>query len=144
LIFFFSFWKVSSRVCIILVVSIMSLALAEHCFMRLDKFAYRSSCYNTFPINILNRVADSVCPCLTSETILNSFVNWLPIFTFAIGLVRVSLISFIIFFGTSYLIRYSIILFFPSIYLSKLLRLFSCVESQTDIHDEDNSFSQLH
>jgi len=84
--------------------------------MRVGMFPFRSSCFNTLSITILNRVADSVSPCLTPEMIPNSFVNWLPTFTFDIELVRVSPISFINFFGTSYLIRHSII--------------FSCSQSQ--------------
>ena len=79
--------------------------------MRVDMFPFRSSCFNALSITILNRVADSGSPCLTPEMIINSFVNWLRIFTFAIGLVRVSPISFINFFSTSYWIRHSKILF---------------------------------
>ena len=107
----FSFWKVSSRACIVLVVSSVSLAWAEHCLMHVDMFPFRSSCFFTLSITILNKVADRGSPCLTPETILNSFVNWLPVFTFAVELVRVSPISFINFFGTSYLVRHSIMLF---------------------------------
>ena len=80
--------------------------------MRVDLFPFRSSCFNTLSVTIRNRVADRGSPCLTPKTILNSFVNWLPTFSFAIELVTVSPISFINFFGTSYLIRHSIILFF--------------------------------
>ena len=79
--------------------------------MRVDMFPFRCSCFNTLSITILNRVADSGSPCVTPETILNSFVNLFPIFTFAIELVSVSPIRFINFFGTSYLIRHSIIVF---------------------------------
>ena len=65
----FSFWKVSSRACIVLVVPV-------------DMLPFKSSCFITLSIKILNKVADRRSPRLTPETILNSFVNWLPIFTF--------------------------------------------------------------
>ena len=74
-------------------------------------FPFRSSCFITLSITILNKVEDGGSPCLTPETILNSFANWLPICTFAIELLRVSPIAFINFFGTSYLVRHSITLF---------------------------------
>ena len=91
----FSFWKVSSTAYIVLVVSSKSSAWAEHSFMRVDMFPFRFSCFNTLSVTILNRVADRGSPCLTPETILNSFVNWLPIFTFAIELVRLMTIAFV-------------------------------------------------
>jgi len=74
-------------------------------------FPVGSSCFNTLSITILNKVAERVSPCLTSETILNSFLSWLPIFTFAVVLIKVSPISFISFFGTSYLVRHSMMFF---------------------------------
>ena len=79
--------------------------------MRVDMFPFRSSCFNMLSMTILNKVADRGSPCLTPETILNLFVSWLPIFTFAVVLVRVSPISFISIFGTLYLVRQSMILF---------------------------------
>jgi len=48
-------------------------------------------------MTILNKVADRGSPCLTPEIILNSFASWLPSFTFAVELIKVSPISFISF-----------------------------------------------
>jgi len=74
-------------------------------------FSFRSSCFSTLSITILNKAADRGSPCLTPVTILNYFVSWLPVLTFAVVLVMVSPINLINFLGTSYLVRQSIILF---------------------------------
>ena len=58
-------------------------------------------CFITLSITIIKRVADRGSPCVTPETILNSFVNSLPIFYFEIESLWVSPIGFINFFGTS-------------------------------------------
>jgi hypothetical protein len=86
----FSCWKVSTRECVVLVTIRMSSAYAEHCFMRVDMFPFRYSCFRTLSITILNKVADKGSPCLSLETVLNSSVSWLPIVTFAVQLVKVN------------------------------------------------------
>jgi hypothetical protein len=79
--------------------------------MCVDMVPFRSSCFSTLSITIVNKVADRDSPFLSPVTILNSFVSWLPILSFAVVLVMVNTINLISFFGTSYLVRHSIILF---------------------------------
>jgi len=89
----FSFWKVSNKVCLVLVVSRMSSAYAIHCFRRVVIFPLSSICFIIVSITKLNKVADKGSPCLTSHFTIHSSVKSLFTLTLAVVCIKFKAIN---------------------------------------------------